>query len=109
MGTFHSYSFSLSPSSPPTPPTPSFQALSHNGLLLQHCPLQVTLLPEFCSNRQRHLQDREQVATVNIKLRFVDAFGEKQIWTLCVKYIKCALENINDLKKKQKSLHNNVH
>lgn len=29
---------------------------SYDGLLLQDRPLQVTLLPELCSHRQRHLQ-----------------------------------------------------
>lgn len=46
------------------PSKPNFQHLSpassglyaYNWLLLQDRPLQVSLLPEFCCNRQRHLE-----------------------------------------------------
>lgn len=32
----------------------------YNGLLLQDCPLQVSLLPELCSDRQRHLDSESK-------------------------------------------------
>lgn len=35
---------------------------SYDGLLLQDRPLQVSLLPELCSHRQRHLEGRTQRA-----------------------------------------------
>lgn len=34
---------------------------SYNGLLLQDRPLQVSLLPELCSHRQRHLEGESEV------------------------------------------------
>lgn len=42
---------------PPVPPPPP--TATHNGVLLQHRALQVTLFPEFGSNQQGHLQEAD--------------------------------------------------
>lgn len=39
------------------------QTRPYNGILLQHRPLQVALLPELCSHRQRHLEERGQTTS----------------------------------------------